>query len=742
MFKKSLQLLLVICTTGLSLKAQCPAAGIYAGADITVCAGSIATHAATLPTGFTGTWSRLNFWDQGTITSPASPTSTVTALNTAGTISEIWTITDGASCTGIRDTVKIIILNAQTPANAGTDKTICLGETVTLGATAASSGSTGLWSKLNGTNSSTSVITNPTSRISTVTGLNIAGIDTLKWTVSNAACSSTDVMVISTNNIPSVAIAGSDVTGCVGDTVTLYGSIATSGSPIWSRAGVNGSNTNNIRFVPNANNDTVKVALRVAGIYTMYYTISVGATNLNSPCTKRDSLTITIKPALSVNAGIDQLSCDGSITTFTVLGNKPTIGTGEWFIVGSGIGSVTTTLDTVGTVTGLSAGINTLGWQVTDGVCTATDYMTIAVGPPPTAVAGNNVTGCVGDTIKLFGSIAHFGIPAWSRAGVTFFNTNNIRFVPNANNDTVLIALNVAGTYKLYYTISLGATGLASNCFSRDSLTVIVNSGPTVALISGPSTLSSCSTVASFTLNANTPATGETGVWLISSSGQGTLTPISAISTKVSGLPQGTTTVVWRITGTNGCVSSAKINIAIGAGAGPDRTACVGDTTFQISGSTAPGWTHLWSTQGSTIAHIVGNQTAANVTLSITGAGTVHMLYTIIDAGTSCVSTDTMTLTTSVCISTGIVNNEKENLTLLVYPNPTDGIFFVVLKDTKPGYAEITILTLDGRIVLLEQLGAVKDIQKEINLSNVAKGIYFIRVRKGEETSFAKLIVQ
>jgi hypothetical protein len=39
-------------------------------------------------------------------------------------------------------------------------------------------------------------------------------------------------------------------------------------------------------------------------------------------------------------------------------------------------------------------------------------------------------------------------------------------------------------------------------------------------------------------------------------------------------------------------------------------------------------------------------------------------------------------------------------------------------------------------------LGSIKDIQKEISLSNVAKGVYFIKVKKGGETAFSKLVIQ
>ena len=744
MFKKSLTIIIAICTIGAGLKAQCPAAGTLGGSNITVCLGSTATHAATLPSGFTGTWTKLNFWDQGTITTPSSPTTTVTNFNFTGTISEIWTITDGANCKNIKDTVTIVIQNAPTSANAGADKTICLGDAIILGATAAPAGSFGYWSILGGTNSSSAIVTDSFNRQSTLTGINSPGVDMLSWTVSNASCavSFADTMKITTGTPPAPAIAGNDVVACVGDTITLYGSIPTTGNPVWSRAGVTGGNVNNVRFVPNANNDTVKVALNNAGTYTLYYTISVGTTNLNSPCTTQDTLVITVKPGLAVNAGPDQISCDGSTTTFTVLGNKPATGSGQWFIAGS-IGSVTTTLDTVGTVTGLPQGISTLGWQVTDGVCTATDYMKIAVGPPSTAaIMNDSISGCIGDTLQLNGSVASVGIPSWSRVGVTFFNTNNLRFVPNANNDTVKIALNAAGTYKLYYTISLGSTGAAAACNSRDSVIVTIYPGPTVANISGPANLSACSTSTTFTLSANTPGAGETGAWSILNGSQGTLTPISATSTVVSGLPQGVTTVVWTITGVNGCVSHDKVRITIGASAGMDVTACVGDNAFQVSGSFAAGWTPLWSTQGSSSVAINGSASSANLSLSITTVGTTFMLYTIID-GNGCVSTDTMKITAQICIGTGIGDiQENEKATLLVYPNPTEGVFMISMKGTETNYSEIAIIALDGRTMVQEQLGSVKDIQKEIDLSNVAKGIYFVKVTKGGETTFTKLVVQ
>jgi hypothetical protein len=756
MFKKSLQIVLLFTTMSLGLKAQCPSPGTAAGSNITVCSGTDTTKlAATLPSGFTGTWTKMNFWDSETITSASSPTSKISGLNSVFTspVSLIWTITDGANCKNIKDTIAIYIQTRPTTASAGLDKSICLGEAVTLNATAPPAGSIGYWSFLSGPNNSTAVIANPANRLSAVTGLSNAGTDLLSWTVTNATCGVTfaDTMQIISSNTPSRAVAGKDVTACVGDTITLYGSKPTSGNPVWSRAGVTGANTNNVRFVATANNDTVKVALNTAGTYTLYYTVSVGATNLNSPCTSQDTLILTVKPALTVNAGIDQLSCDGSTTTFTVKGNKPKTGTGQWSILGSVTGSVTTTLDTVGTVTGLSPGINSLVWQIIDGSCTANDYMNIVVGPPTKAIAGDTIKICTGDTIQLIGSIAHTGIPTWTRAsGVT---TNNIAFVTNSSNDTVNVKVKTAGTFKMYYTIALGTTGAAANCFSRDSLIIKANAAPTTATIYGPATLTACDTSTTFILNANAPAVGETASWMlpnnlgvnfIPGSRHGKLTTQSATSVKVSDLPQGTTIVQYTITGVNGCTSIARLSISIGANAGADITVCQGNTAVHISGSATNGWTPLWSTQNSTIASIVGSATSANVTLSTTGSGKIHMVYTLIDAAKNCVSSDTMIVTAlslSEC-TTGIADNKSENLNMLVYPNPSNGIINILLKDDKTNFTTITVIALDGRVILAEQLGSVKDIQKEINLSNAAKGIYFIRLTKGEETLFSKVIVQ
>src|ERR1019366_3100602 len=307
--KKLLSTIFALCLAGAIIKAQCPVAN--AGPDQTVCKGTTVTLAATLPTSFSGTWTKVGFGTTYTITTTTNATSTVTGLTATAKL--VWTITDGASCTAIRDTVVITIQSSPTSANAGADKTICVGGTATLSATAAPVGSIGTWSKVltGGHTSSSSVITSVSSPTTTVTGLNSAGSsDTLRWTVSNALCGGTviDDAIIVVNAAPTPANAGLDINaGCQGDTVQLIGNIPTFGTPLWTLPTGSGA-----AFVPAtaSNKDTVKVTTTTGGgKISITYKISTGtgATVLNG-CMSVDTVVVTFNPSVA-NAGPDQNIC-------------------------------------------------------------------------------------------------------------------------------------------------------------------------------------------------------------------------------------------------------------------------------------------------------------------------------------------------------------------------------------------------------------------------------------------------
>src|SRR5204863_9492429 len=109
----------------------------------------------------------------GTISTPTSPTSTVTGLLSLPDALPI-SISNG-TCAPSADDVIITSAAAPTVANAGPDQTVC-GPNATLAGNTAVSGN-GVWTLASGSGT----ITTPTSPTSTVTGLG-AGANTFRWT--------------------------------------------------------------------------------------------------------------------------------------------------------------------------------------------------------------------------------------------------------------------------------------------------------------------------------------------------------------------------------------------------------------------------------------------------------------------------------------------------------------------------------------------------------------------------------
>lgn len=759
MLKKLLQTTFVLCITSAAIKAQCPVAS--AGPDQSICVGTTSTVTlnAVLPASFTGTWSKVGgFLTQGTITTASSPTSAVTGLTTAATLRLVWTLSDGASCTGIRDTVVINVLSPATTANAGTNKTICAGGTATLGATAAPTGSIGTWTYLDGANSPSVSITDVNNRQSTITGLNASGRDSLAWTVTNSFCggSITDTVVIVTNPAPTQANAGSDKQICQGDTVQLVGNTPTVGTPSWTLPFGSGT-----AFYPTnaSTNDTVNVRGTTAkGNVSVAYKISTGTganfTVLNG-CVSVDTVVVRFT---SANAGPDIKLCKTGPGTVSMAATPLIAGeTGVWtFIKKSGSEVITSPTSYSTTITAITSDTLTLRWTVSAGGCSATDDMQVIVlGALPTvASVGTDITGCVGDTIQLRGSVALSGTPAWTRVGAGFFGAFNLPFIPDGNNDTITVAMSAAGTYKLYYTISVGTAVVGSTCTSRDSLNIFVNTPPTA---DAGLDQASCSGQTTFTVTADKPAIG-TGIWS-KVSGTGTLTKYDSVGV-VAGV-SGNVVLKWTVND-GVCTSVDEVTVAAGAPTpavtGSIVNGCVGDTVTlygNVPSSGTPSWTRTPGDVASfnftcfcsrfDTPFIPGNGGNDTIKVALLTAGTYKFYYNIsigaVNPGDACTSRDSIEVSVVDC-AIGIDENNSSSLTVSLQPNPASGSVSILLKDSQTSEAQVSILTPDGRVVSTEQLGSVKDVVKTLNISELSAGVYFVKVTKGANVYVTKLIVQ
>ncbi|MFN5459536.1 MAG: gliding motility-associated C-terminal domain-containing protein [Bacteroidota bacterium] len=410
-------------------------------------------------------------------------------------------------------------------------------------------------------------------------------------TISNGSCLGKDTIVVNVNPLPPVD-AGTNVTICDGNTVNLQASGAS--SYVWSPStALSSTNTANSVSTP-----------------TNTITYFVTGTDANG-CVKTDSVKITVNPTPIASASVDDTICSGSSTTL----NGSGAGNFSW-IPGTGLNNTAISNPVANpTVT------TTYVLTVTNGFnCLDKDTMTVFVNPLPNVDAGTNQIICSGATWQLNASGASTYV--WTPT-VTLSSSN----ISNP------IATPTASTT---YTV----TGTDANgCVKSDAVSIVVLSGPSLTTSPDPSICVGAST----NISATTPATNIT--W-------NPPTGLSSTNTaNTTATPTVTTT--YTVTATqNGCSRQDSVTVTVNQGpnlnAGPDVTACAGDTVQLNAGGNAT--TYIWSPASGLSSTSISNPTS-------TSSSPVTYIVTGIDAN-GCIDKDTISLN----ISSALVVNAGNNL--------------------------------------------------------------------------------
>ena len=88
-------------------------------------------------------------------------------------------------------------------------------------------------------------------------------------------------------------------------------------------------------------------------------------------------------------------------------------------------------------------------------------------------------------------------------------------------------------------------------------------------------------------------------------------------------------------------------------------------------------------------------------------------------------------------------DNLAPELSVDVFPNPTDDVFNIRLGEEQTGQLQIRVLGTDGRVYLEQQVKNVQVGQTlQVNIEDLAAGVYFIELKMDEGTATRKLIVQ
>lgn len=394
--------------------------------------------------------------------------------------------------------------------------TICEGQNANLVATGATSY---LWS--NGVTTSSQTILPSSSTTYTVTGQSDCGI-------------TTQTATITVNPIPTVN-AGADQTVCAGTTITLSGSGANTYS--WTNG--------------------VSNAVPFNASQTQTYIV----TGTANGCSNTDQVTINVNSLPNVNAGPDQLLCEGQSTILSGSG-APQL---QWD-QGMTSNSVFTP--------SLGVHLYTLTGTSSNG-CITSDQVQIVVNENPIVNAGNDMTICQGDAISLNPTgAANY---QWTNSAPT-----NSLFVPT-----------ISGIYTVTGTTVFGCTG-------TDDLQITINNLPT---IEAGADLTICEGVQITLQGSGAPQLSWNNSVL---SGQSFVPTISAIYT---------------LTGTSleGCINSDQIAVTVNPLPNPSINGIVNYCSLSSAELTtnAPYTSYEWST-GSLLSSINATESDNPITVSVT----------------------------------------------------------------------------------------------------------------------------
>ena len=390
------------------------------------------TMAGNAPVAGTGAWSVITTPAGAltpSITNPSLRTTEITNLGFVTPTNSVtytfrWTISNGACTASTSDMT--VTLDACCPVTVNENVSVCSGSSIDINVLNGDYSPAGYTLTLSETpvagslHGGTFVYKSGTTFTYTpdpsYTGSDVV---TVKWcdNASTPCCTNDNINI----TVSPKANAGPDQTICNANITFLVGNDPLPGTASWSF--VSGPVDPSLNIFPTTGNVViVNNMVPSATPYVFRYTM------VNSTCTTTDDVTYTNYHLPSAaNAGADQKLCTSSPTT-TLTGNTPVYGTGVWSQISKPSGGnnaiISTPAVATTTVSGLSAGIYTFAWTITNGTCgSVQDLVDVTVYPPCNVGAGIDAVICQGATHTLNSSSAvNCGPMSWGTNGDGFFS--------------------------------------------------------------------------------------------------------------------------------------------------------------------------------------------------------------------------------------------------------------------------------------------------------------------------------
>lgn len=722
----------------------------------TACDATTANLNATTPVFGTGSWTITS--GPGAITTPSSPTSSITGLVPGSTTTCRWTVSNGPCASNFEEIV-ITVPASPTPTASNTGP-YCAGATIQLNSPSGSA--TDDWM---GPNSYGQMDTqNPTIASSTTL---MSGDYTVTVTGANG-CSATATTTVVVNASP---IASATNTGpyCEGSTIQLN-SVGGSSTDDWTGPGYSQIDVQD-PTIPSS-----------TPVMSGDYTVTV--TNVNG-CTATSTTTVTVNSNPIPIASNTGPFCAGA--TIQLNSDASTL-INDWTGPNS-YSQLNTQNPTILSSTPIMSGDYTVTVTGASG-CTGTATTTVVVNPLPIASASNTGPYCEGVTIQL-NSVGGTATDDWAGP--------NSYVQPNTQNPTIpSSSALMSGDYTVTVTDGLGCTNTATTSVivNTNPIPTATNTGPycvgdTIQLNSptgsatddwtGPSYSQNdvqnpiitsatvamsgtyivnvtdgngCSGTASTNVTVNTnpsPTATNTGPYCEGATiqlGSNGLTTddwsgpngFSAIDNQNPTINSSTTVMsgVYTVTVTNvsGCSGTATTSVVVNSNPTPTATNtgpyCEGATIqlTSVGGSSTDDWTGPNSySQPNT-----QNPTITSSTMAMSGVYTVN----VTDVN-GC--TGSATTSVSVIDCSGI---EEETAGIVnLFPNPTTGKFAVSITNNYYGNVRIYLYDMNGKMVYQSIIGkSGENMIHEMDITEQRHGMYVLHVAFDGDQRVIKRIIK
>jgi gliding motility-associated-like protein len=413
-----------------------------AGPDISQCNNNTFTLKANPAVTGIGSWSVVSSTPAG-YTLPAGAINNPEAMISIAPGSVVvlrWTIATSACST--TDDVTLSNSLAPNPAAAGLDQSKCNTPAFLLAANSAAGG-TGRWDVISPASYTFPVaeVSNPAANINIPAGTAL----TLKWTIANGGCTTSDTILLTNSALPNVAAAGADRSQCAGLDFVMAANKPNVTGAIGTWSVVSGAAS---IAAGQANLDTAHIILSSGATAVLRWTIS------NGSCTSSDDVTlISIPKPTTATAGPDQQHCENAV--FNMTANTPVTGTATWSLPAGTTASIATgDMANPSAVVNVPAGTSaTIVWVISNSTCNSVDSITLTNSVMPNnAVAGGDQVHC-DDTDFIMN--ANNASPATATG--TWSIVSGTANISNIHSATTLVSVPAGTTATLRWTISNGA---------------------------------------------------------------------------------------------------------------------------------------------------------------------------------------------------------------------------------------------------------------------------------------------